>query len=133
MKKYLIVLILMMPIASFAVELEYVNPHYASTQKIQLEGNKTLIQYPFLRKLSREAVGDVVYYGKNYSGQKICNHLGLGDFVAGSKTIANVRSVSTSNLLLNKIGYRFGPIDRLAEDYQYPKTKIVKEIICENP
>lgn len=132
MKTMIIVILGLVSATSFASELESVNPHYAPMKKIELEGNRTLIQYPYLKKLNREGAGDVVYFGKNYSGNKICAHLGLGEYESGSKTIAMVRAVSTGNAILNQIGYRFDPISRLSEDYQYPKTKIVKEIVCSN-
>jgi hypothetical protein len=132
MKTLLITLFTLTSATSFSIELESVNPHYAPMKKIELDESRTLVQYPFLKNLGRESVGDVVYFGKNYSGNKICAHLGLGEYERGSKVIVVTRAVSTGNLVLNQIGYRFDPIGRLAEDYQYPKTKIVKEIVCSN-
>lgn len=130
MKKCLALLFLIASTSSFAFSSEQATPDNGASRRVELAGGKILVQYPFLRILLREARPDLVYYGKNYSGRKICRNLGLGEYEEESKRIVNVRAVSTSNLIRNAIGYAISPINRLSEEYQYPKAKIVKEIVC---
>jgi hypothetical protein len=85
---------------------------------------------PIRQLLSREAAADRVYYSRRFNPHSICNELGYDAYEPGSVQTESGRFITTKNLLWNRIGYRIDPMARLAGDYEYPKGKRVKEIIC---
>jgi hypothetical protein len=107
------------------------NPHYPKTKIEDAGQNQVRVTYPYLTKLSREAVGDAVYFADETAGQRICDHYELGEYVEGSKVTQSARAISTSNRAWQEIVYRVDPLGRLAEGYQYPSTRIVKSVLCE--
>lgn len=127
----LLIIGLLFSMSALAHEYEDVDTHNPQMEIIQEEGsNKVTILYPYKDVLEREAAGDVVYFGARKKGKRVCAILGFGAYVRGSKVVIETRAVSTSNVLRNRIGYRMSPISRLADGYNYPKTKIIKEIQC---
>lgn len=127
MKSLSILLLAFVSLSAFA---QYeVNPTRSAMKVVELE-DMVVIQYPVKEVLIREAVGDVLYYGSRKSGRKVCKELGYGSYVKNSKKVIKTRAVSTNNLAFNMIEYRLDPIGRLADNYEYPKTKIIQEIAC---
>ena len=129
MKKVLIGLLALISVSAFSQDFENVQ-----TQNPQMEiidqDDRVTVMYPVSQLLEREAAGDVVYFGSRKRSNNICKQLNYGSYVRGSKILIKTRAVSTNNLRMNQIGYRLFPLNRLSSDYEYPKTKIVKQITC---
>jgi hypothetical protein len=108
-----------------------INPHDAHTKIEDLGQGLTQVTNPSLKTLIRESAGDVVYFGAGTSGQKICDHYHLGEYVPDSKITLQTRAISTRNRLSQAIVYRMDPLDRLSQGYQYPQTHVVKSVVCQ--
>lgn len=104
---------------------------FALTQKTEnLGSGRFKITTPIHSVLLREAASDSVYFSPSYSADKLCQKIGYSSYEDGTKVIESTRAITTRNLWLNKMGYSVNPIGRLSENYEYPKAKRVKEIIC---
>lgn len=129
MKKLLLGLLVLGSFSAFSQVYETVK-----TQSSQMEiidnGDRVTVNYPVSKYLDRESASDVVYFGSRAKANNVCAKLNFGSYVRGSKIIIKTRAISTNNITVNQIAYRVNPMNRLSENYKYPKTKIYKSITC---